>query len=52
MIRSAPTWDLPVSLFQRYGKNGGNDKLKTWANQTLPTLQHHLDMAQDIYGKM
>jgi putative membrane protein len=41
-----------VSLFQRYGKNGADDKLKAWADKTLPTLQHHLDMAQSIYGKM
>jgi putative membrane protein len=41
-----------VSLFQRYGKSGRNDKLKAWANQTLATLHHHLDMAQNIYGKM
>jgi putative membrane protein len=41
-----------VSLFQRYGKGGSDDKLKAWADNTLPTLQHHLDMAQSIYGKM
>jgi putative membrane protein len=37
-----------VSLFQRYGKGGDNSTLKTWATTTLPTLQHHLDMAQNI----
>jgi putative membrane protein len=41
-----------VSLFQRYGKGGDNDALKDWANKTLPTLQHHLDMAQALYKKM
>jgi putative membrane protein len=41
-----------VSLFERYGKGGDNDKLKSWAAQTLPTLQHHLDMAQNIYKNM
>jgi putative membrane protein len=41
-----------VSLFERYGKGGDNDKLKAWATQTLPTLQHHLDMAQGIYKNM
>jgi putative membrane protein len=41
-----------VSLFQRYGKDGDNDALKGWANQTLPTLQHHLDMSQGIYKNM
>src|ERR1700733_3749291 len=37
-----------VSLFQRYGKGGDNAKLKSWAVTTLPTLQHHLDMAQGL----
>jgi putative membrane protein len=41
-----------VSLFERYGKGGDNDKLKSWATQTLPILQQHLDMAQNIYKKM
>jgi putative membrane protein len=38
-----------VSLFERYGKGGDNAKLKDWASTTLPTLQHHLDMAQGLY---
>jgi len=37
-----------VSLFQRYGKGGDAEKLKAWATQTLPTLQHHLDMANGL----
>ena len=37
-----------VSLFQRYGKGGDNSKLKAWAITTLPTLQHHLDMAEGL----
>jgi putative membrane protein len=37
-----------VSLFQRYGKGGDNSKLKAWAVTTLPTLQHHLDMAEEL----
>jgi putative membrane protein len=37
-----------VSLFQRYGKGGDNNKLKSWAVTTLPALQHHLDMAQGL----
>ncbi len=41
-----------VSLFQRYGNGGDNPKLKSWADQTLPTLQHHFDMAQGIYKNM
>jgi len=35
-----------VSLFQRYAKSSDNPKLKDWAGKTLPTLQHHLDMAE------
>ena len=37
-----------VSFFERYGKGGDNEKLKSWATETLPTLQHHLDMANDL----
>lgn len=37
-----------VSLFDRYAKGGDNAKLKDWAGKTLPALQHHLDMAQDM----
>jgi putative membrane protein len=37
-----------VSLFQRYGKGGKNADLKDWAEKTLPTLQHHLEMAQSL----
>ncbi len=41
-----------VSLFERYGKSGDNEQLKSWASRTLPTLQHHLDMAEKIDGQM
>jgi putative membrane protein len=37
-----------VNLFQRYGKGGDNEQLKTWANTTLPALEHHHHMAQDL----
>jgi putative membrane protein len=37
-----------VSLFQRYAKGGDNDALKTWATNTLPILQDHLKMAQNL----
>ncbi|MCC8952926.1 DUF4142 domain-containing protein [Bradyrhizobium sp. Pear77] len=37
-----------VSLFERYAKGGDNPKLKDWAGTTLPALQHHLVMAQDL----
>jgi putative membrane protein len=37
-----------VSLFERYAKGGDNADLKTWAGKTLPTLKHHLEMAQNL----
>ncbi len=37
-----------VSLFERYSKGGDNPKLKDWAGKTLPALQHHLQMAEDM----
>jgi putative membrane protein len=37
-----------VSLFERYVKGGDNSDLKDWAGKTLPTLQHHLEMAQGL----
>jgi putative membrane protein len=40
-----------VSLFDRYAKSGDDPKLKDWAGKTLPALQHHLEMAQDLNKK-
>ncbi len=37
-----------ISLFERYSKGGDNDALKKWAGTTLPKLQHHLEMAQQL----
>lgn len=37
-----------VSLFERYAKGGDNSELKDWAAKTLPTLKHHLEMAQEL----
>lgn len=37
-----------VSLFERYSKGGDNAKLKDWASKTLPALQHHLQMAEQM----
>jgi putative membrane protein len=37
-----------VSLFERYAKGGDDAELKDWAGKTLPALQHHLDMAQEL----
>ena len=37
-----------VSLFERYAKGGEDPKLKDWAGKTLPTLRHHLEIAQNL----
>lgn len=37
-----------VSLFQRYAKSGDNNDLKSWADKTLPALEHHLQLAQNL----
>jgi len=37
-----------VSLFERYAKSGENAELKEWAGKTLPTLKHHLEMAENL----
>lgn len=40
-----------VSLFERYAKGGEDAKLKDWAGKTMPHLQHHLEMAQNLDKK-
>lgn len=40
-----------VAMFGQYAKDGDNATLKAWAARTLPTLKHHLDMAQKLAGK-
>jgi putative membrane protein len=37
-----------VDLFKRYGDEGENADLKTWAAKTRPALEHHLQMATDM----
>lgn len=37
-----------VSLFERYARGGDHPKLKEWADKMLPTLRHHLQMAQEL----
>jgi putative membrane protein len=37
-----------VSLYQRYASGGENPALKTWAGRTIPALQHHLEMAEQL----
>jgi putative membrane protein len=41
-----------VSLFERYSASGDNPKLKDWAGKTLPTLRHHLEMAEALRNKI
>jgi putative membrane protein len=37
-----------VDLFKRYAEEGENSDLKAWAAKTLPALEHHYAMAQDM----
>jgi putative membrane protein len=37
-----------VGLFKTYSKSGKNEDLKSWTAQTEPTLEHHLEMAQQL----
>jgi len=41
-----------VDLFKKEAQNGEDPDLKAWAAQTLPTLQEHLMMIQDIHKRM
>jgi putative membrane protein len=40
-----------VDLFKRYSEEGENPELKAWAAKTLPALQHHYMMAQELDKK-
>jgi putative membrane protein len=40
-----------TSLFERYAKGGDNADLKAFASKHLPTLQHHLKMAEELNSK-
>lgn len=37
-----------VDLFRNYSQSGDNPQLKVWAAQTLPALQQHLQLAQQL----
>ncbi|MDN3565557.1 DUF4142 domain-containing protein [Paeniroseomonas aquatica] len=37
-----------VDLFRNYSQSGDNAQLKAWAAQTLPALQQHLQLAQQL----
>jgi putative membrane protein len=40
-----------VALFKSYSAQGKSAPLKDFAQKTLPTLEHHLQMAQDVSGQ-
>jgi putative membrane protein len=40
------------SLFEKEAKSGQNPELKTFASNTLPMIQRHLQMAQDISAQI
>ena len=37
-----------VALFTRYANGGDSAEMKTWAAKTLPTIQDHYSMAQNL----
>lgn len=39
-----------VKLFQKAADEAKDPQVKAFATQTLPTLQHHLDMSRDLYA--
>lgn len=40
-----------VKLFQKEVDKGSDADVKAWAQKTLPTLQHHLEMARELKAK-
>jgi putative membrane protein len=41
-----------ISEFKREAERGADADLKAWAGKTLPTLEHHLQMAESIEPKV
>jgi putative membrane protein len=41
-----------IEAFESEVKDGTDPDIKAWADKTLPTLHHHLDMIKDIQSKM
>ncbi|MBV1837964.1 DUF4142 domain-containing protein [Acetobacter estunensis] len=37
-----------LSLFRRYARSGENEALKKWAGDTIPILEEHLKMAENL----
>ncbi|MDB5490298.1 MAG: hypothetical protein JWO78_147 [Micavibrio sp.] len=44
--------DEAVKLFKKYSEKGDDAELKDFAATTLPTLQHHKTMIDDIHSSM
>ena len=44
--------EADVKEFENAAKNGSDPDLKAWAAKTLPTLQHHLEMAKATNAKV
>jgi putative membrane protein len=44
--------EMDVREFEHESQSGGDAALKSFAGQTLPTLQEHLRMIKDIQSKM
>ena len=40
-----------IKLFQKEVDKGSDPDVKAWASKTLPALQHHLEMAQQLKAK-
>jgi putative membrane protein len=51
MTHMAAAHKEAVSLFQREAKSGKDAEIKAFAEKTLPTVQEHLKMAQDLSAK-
>ena len=43
---------MDIAEFKREAGRGSDAELKAFASKTLPTLEHHLQMAQDAEGQL
>jgi putative membrane protein len=43
---------MDVAEFKRESQRGSDADVKAWASKTLPTLEHHLQMAESTNGKV
>ncbi|MRX49205.1 DUF4142 domain-containing protein [Paracoccus sp. S-4012] len=43
--------ETAVQLYQSYAEGGDNEALKTYAQESLPVLQQHLEHAQGLAGQ-